>query len=440
MSATTLRLRRDHALRAPEISVLVGCPDARPPAYEAVAGLAREGRLSGFATSFYAKKPSFASKLVGTFLPGKSAQIQRLMNRRRHRLIPADRVISHASVDLSLTLESKFGTRIPGLKRALARSRTERFDRQLSRVVQVDRPDVLLTFSDVGSRHTLPRCRKLGIPTILSMVTGEIHEELEVLAREAERAPEFLPIYLGDGQLDRGELAWLHSRRLDELALADMILVPSEHIANKLSEHGTDRSKIVVIPYAADTTRFHPLPNKSHEDTCTFLFAGGITQRKGIKDLLEAWQFVKRPGWRLQLLGALPKNPGPLTSILEGVELLGRVGHSEVADRMASADVFVFPSLFEGSAVVTYEALACGLPSIVTPNAGSVVRDGEDGMIVPAADPATLANAMEKLGTRRELRAIMAESARQRALEFDWNRYQTSIGKVVAKLVEGSGS
>ena len=53
---------------------------------------------------------------------------------------------------------------------------------------------------------------------------------------------------------------------------------------------------------------------------------------------------------------------------------------------MAAADVFVFPSLFEGSAVVTYEALACGLPSIVTPNAGSVVRDGVDGFHVPAGD------------------------------------------------------
>ena len=53
---------------------------------------------------------------------------------------------------------------------------------------------------------------------------------------------------------------------------------------------------------------------------------------------------------------------------------------------MASADVFVFPSLFEGSAVVTYEALAAGLPSVVTPSAGSVVRDGVEGFIVPRGE------------------------------------------------------
>ena len=61
------------------------------------------------------------------------------------------------------------------------------------------------------------------------------------------------------------------------------------------------------------------------------------------------------------------------------------MGHADVPARMARADVFVFPSLFEGSAVVTYEAIACGLPSIVTPEAGSVVRDGVEGFLVPAA-------------------------------------------------------
>ena len=79
---------------------------------------------------------------------------------------------------------------------------------------------------------------------------------------------------------------------------------------------------------------------------------------------------------------------------------------------MAAADVFVFPSLFEGSAVVTYEALACGLPSVVTPDAGSVVRDGIEGFVVPPRDVDDLAAAMEQLGNDPELRARMAAAAR----------------------------
>ena len=182
-----------------------------------------------------------------------------------------------------------------------------------------------------------------------------------MLEREVEAAPDFFRIYLGDGALDRDELAWLHDRRLRDLELADRILVPSEHIAETLARHGTARGKIRVVPYAADTRRFRPDPAKRHDASCTFLFAGGITQRKGIKYLLEAWRRVRRPGWRLQLLGPLPRDPGPLVDYLDEVEHLGGSRTPRCRRGWPSADVFVFPSLFEGSAVVTYEALACGL-------------------------------------------------------------------------------
>ena len=226
------------------------------------------------------------------------------------------------------------------------------------------------------------------------MVHGDVREEVEVLEREAERSPDFFPIYLADGPVDRRELAWLHDRRLRDIALADRVLVPSDHIAGRLIRHGTPADRVRVVPYAADTRRFRPGPDKRHDpDRCTFLFAGGITQRKGIKYLLEAWRQVRRPGWRLQLLGGLPRGLGAAGA----VSRRGRVARPGGACRGArrrwrAADVFVFPSLFEGSAVVTYEALACGLPSVVTPSAGSVVRDGVEGFVVPPAEVEPLAH------------------------------------------------
>jgi glycosyltransferase involved in cell wall biosynthesis len=238
-------------------------------------------------------------------------------------------------------------------------------------------------------------------------------------------------MYLGDGPIDREELDWLHRRRLLDIALADRVLVPSEHIAGELVRHGTPRERISVIPYAADTRRFVTDLGKRHGSSCTFLFAGGITQRKGIKYVLEAWRRVRRPGWRLQLLGAMPAEPGPLVPYLGEVEVLGRVPHAEVPARMAAADVFVFPSLFEGSAVVTYEALACGLPCIVTAEAGSVVRDGREGIIVAARDIEALAAAMERLGTDAALREHSSASARARAEEYDWPRYHHAVLKAI---------
>lgn len=413
------------------VSVMVGCPDARPPAYQAVAGLARSGMLGEFRTSYYYREPGLTASLGRKLIPGPFSRFERRLRRRHLDEIPGDRVRSSLSVDLAHLVENRSGA---SSRRRAARWRTRAFDRALGQAVRRERPGALLVFSDVGSEHAIPACRELGIPAVLSVVHGDVFEEQAVLDRERERAPEFFPIYLGDGSVDQDEMAWLHARRLREQSEADVLLVPSAHLARKLEERGIGRGRTEVIPYAADTERFRPRKNKRHDGRCTFLFAGGITQRKGIKDLLDAWSMVKRPGWRLQLLGALPRNFEVLAGRLGDVECLGRVGHSEMPARMASADVFVFPSLFEGSAVVTYEALACGLPTVTTAQAGSVVREGLDGFLVPVADAEALAERMERLGADPELRASMGWSARDRALEFDWTRYQDSVGRVVRRL------
>jgi alpha-maltose-1-phosphate synthase len=414
-------------LRQSEGSVLVACPDARPPAYQAVIGLHRAGRLRKFLTACYYDPGSRLATVARRLVPGRFSRIERTLLRRHDPEIPRAGVQSVPSFDMLLQLEARYGASRPGVARALARWRTKYFDRRLARTIDRVRPLVLFAFSDVGSMAALPLCRRLGIKTIVSMVHGDVREEQGVLARETVSSADFMRIYLGNGALDMELLAWLHERRLCDLALADRVLVPSCHIAETLVRHGTPAGKVRVVPYAADCRRFRPLAGKRHGPECTFLFAGGISHRKGIKYLLEAWRRIRRPGWRLELLGPLPADLGPLEPYLEIIEPLGRVAHALMPVRLASADVFVFPSLFEGSAVVTYEALACGLPSIVTPNAGSVVRDGSEGFVVPCSEVDSLAERMAQLGNRPELRARMAQAARTRALEFDWPCYHEAV-------------
>jgi glycosyltransferase involved in cell wall biosynthesis len=420
--------------------VAVACPDARPPAYQAVVGLSRAGLLDEFITASYYDPRGRRARLARRLAPAQFERLERLLLRRHDAEIPAERVRAHPWYDLAIRLESRLAASWPRTRRAVARRRTERFDERLMRIVERSHPGALLAFSDVGSGRTLPFCREQGIPAVLSVVHGDVRDELGVLEVEAERSPDFLPIYLGDARLDRDELAWLHDRRLRELELADRVVVPSEHIAATLVRHGTPRDRVRVIPYAADCRRFRPLADRGQAASCTFLFAGGISQRKGIKYLLEAWRRIRRPGWRLQLLGPLPRDPGPLRPYLDEVQILGRVAHSEVAARMAAADVFVFPSLFEGSAVVTYEALACGLPSVVTADSGSVVRDGVEGFLVAPRDVESLAERLERLGTDPRLREEMGLAARARALSFDWPRYHAALVDVVREVVGPSAA
>lgn len=419
--------------------VLVACPDSRAPAYQAVIGLHRAKLLGRFYTGFYYREVPSLTTLGRAVVPRAYARAERALKRRYHPEIPSGRVRSFWSYDLAIRVESRLARHGLELKREVVRWRADRFDRAVATAIERERPGAAIVFSDVATRHTLPRCRAMGIPTVLSMVHGDVREEREVLAREAEKSPDFFPLYLGDNSLDQVELNWLHERRLAELEIADTVIVPSDHIADALEVHGTPRTKIRVIPYAADTRRFRPDPAKRPGKDCTFLFAGGVSQRKGIKYLLEAWRLVKRPGWRLQLLGALPRDPGPLAPYFDQVERLGRVPYSEVAACMSAADVFVFPSLFEGSAVVTYEALACGLPSIVTPSAGSIVREGKEGFLVPPGDVPSLAERMIRLGCDPELRESMSRSARLLAEMYDWERYHESIVDTLRSVMPALG-
>ena len=405
-------------------SVLVACPDSRSPAYEAAAGLAGAGRLGRFETGFYYKGHGPLSEVARRYVPCHFHKLRRRLLRRNDRRIPAGDVVSRPSFDLSLALENRLDS--PALRRSLTRHRTRRFDRALARSIERNRPGAVLAFSDVGSDFALPTCRRLGVPTILSMVHGEVGEEIEVVAIERDRSPAMFPFYLGDGRLDLELLAWFHDRRRRDLDGADRVLVPSGHVADRLVAAGRDRSTLDVVPYAADTRRFRPHPAREDRPGCTFLFAGGICGRKGLGDLLNAWSLVRRDGWRLQLVGALPAG---LASEVEatGAESLGRVGHREMPAAYDGADVFVFPSLFEGSAVVTYEALASGLPSVTTLASGTVARDGVEAMIVPPRDPEALARAMVRLGEDRPLRLALGRAAWARADEFTRERYHAGL-------------
>ena len=141
------------------------------------------------------------------------------------------------------------------------------------------------------------------------MVHGDVREERRVMEVEAETAPDFFPIYLGSGEVDRREMAWLHERRLRDIELADRILVPSDHIAGELVRHGTPREKIESCRTPPTRARF--VPDQPRTWTGLYVYLRGRDHaRKGIKYLLEAWRMIRRPGWRLQLLGACRLMPG----------------------------------------------------------------------------------------------------------------------------------
>jgi glycosyltransferase involved in cell wall biosynthesis len=119
------------------------------------------------------------------------------------------------------------------------------------------------------------------------------------------------------------------------------------------------------------------------------------------------------------------------------VQVLGPIPRSEIVDQFAWADVFLLPSICEGSATVTYEALACGLPVVCTPNTGSVVRDGVDWFIVPVRDVGAIVGNLETLACRPGLRLTMSRRAKARAADFTLQKYGQ---RLIESLETGNGS
>ena len=105
------------------------------------------------------------------------------------------------------------------------------------------------------------------------------------------------------------------------------------------------------------------------------------------------------------------------------VRLLGAVPRSEVREQFEWADVFLLPTLCEGSATVCYEALSYGLPVITTPNAGSVVRDEIDGFVVPIREWASIVDRIERFLDDYDLWEAMSANALKRSAEYTLEKY-----------------
>ncbi|NEZ65794.1 glycosyltransferase [Leptolyngbyaceae cyanobacterium CCMR0082] len=187
----------------------------------------------------------------------------------------------------------------------------------------------------------------------------------------------------------------LTEREQREQDLADQIICGSEFVKNSLIARNVSPEKITVIPLGRvkDSTSLglnklnsekSLFPWKERSDGLHILFAGSVGLRKGIPYLLQALHQLEGViPFVCKAAGSIELSSKPLEEYSNVCQFLGRVPRSEMASLYNWADVFVLPSLCEGSAMVIYEALNYGLPVITTNNTGSIVRNGLGGWIVP---------------------------------------------------------
>ncbi len=268
------------------------------------------------------------------------------------------------------------------------------------------------------ARSSLRRARRLGAVTFLECASAHPRFSTDLLREEYARWGTPLRLPLGNMK-----------RLLQELTTADFITIPSAFVRETMLAAGVAHSKLIEIPFGADLGRFAPAvrnPTASHP--FRVIYSGTVMLRKGVPYLLEAWQRLNWHDAELWLAGAVAPEFEPLRrrwAALPGVHFLGH--RRDLPELYRQCDVFAFPSLQEGSALVTYEAMASGLPLVTTRNAGAVIQDGVEGYLVPIRDVAALAERLELLRADPALRRQMGRAAEATVRQYTWERYRQQL-------------
>lgn len=411
----------------PRDCVIVAHPGTQH-SYETALAVQEAGLLQRYITGFY-YDPSGAIGRAVARLPGRlRSGIERDLWRRHKEGLDPRRVVTLPALELLYASARRLGLP-PRLAADARRWRSELFEPRVGRIVARERPRALICYNDCALR-AFTKAKPLGIVCILDQSIAHALTGLSVFREEAELVPG-----LSEG-VPRG-LQRIVDRCSAETAMADLILAGSEYVRESLATHGVDPARVAVVPYGVDTQRFHP-DRRPSDGRFRLLYVGQIgRRRKGIRYLLEAVKQLDLPAMELVLVGTAAGSESTLAPYRDYFTHIPNVPHRELHTYFQQGDVFVYPSLHEGSAIATYEALASALPVITTRNSGSVVRDGIDGFIVPIRDVEALKAKILLLYENGELREEMGRNARKRAEEFTWPAYRRRLGTLLHSLLAG---
>jgi glycosyltransferase involved in cell wall biosynthesis len=275
-----------------------------------------------------------------------------------------------------------------------------------------------------GAHRQFETARQLGLRRIYDLPIAYWEMAQSLLREEARRYPEWEPTLGGTRDSDE-KLA----RKTRELDLAETVICPSAFVLDSLPEAARLSKKCVVAPFGSPpepegTDRIH----RSHEKI-RFLFAGALTQRKGLADLFVAMKMVNSKEAELVVMGSLLLPLRFYRNEFADFVYEPPRPHAAVLHLMRSCDVLVLPSLLEGRALVQQEAMACGLPLIATRNAGGedLIVEGQTGFLVPAGQPGAIAEKIEWFIENRDKLPGMSEAARAKAAELTWPAYGKQI-------------
>jgi glycosyltransferase involved in cell wall biosynthesis len=297
--------------------------------------------------------------------------------------------------------------------------------------------DVIHTWPDAALR-TLKTATRLGIPTVLERPNTHTRYAYETVQRESKRLGVLLP-----PDNEYANKVDVLRREEEEYQLADYLLCPSDFVLQTFLDQGFPSAKLMRHQYGYDERAFYPgidldVPTKRG---FTMLFAGDCAVRKGVHFALEAW--LKSPAHRdgtfLIAGNFLPAYAEKLSGMLShpSVQVLGF--RSDVAELMRNSDVFVLPSIEEGSALVTSEARGSGCVLLVSEATGAICEHMQNALVHRVGDVETLSRQISLLHNDQAFLDRLRTASLSSVHEITWAAAGVRLLQVYRNVIAAKG-
>lgn len=388
--------------------------------YAAPAALARANALRALVTDANEKNFGSIKHRLEVFAPKSFA---RLNGRTIPPEVPQECVHSSLWPTIELSLAAKAGPRLG------QSARTQHWlgigGHRLAKIAIKENffgADTLYVHPCVTT-DAVQEARRRGMRVVIEAVSHPFNKRVEL----AEFARYRVPSDQSEAQVE-DNIDFFR----EEAKEADVVLAASPYVHDGLVELGVPPERIAIVRYGLDDRFFTDLKVKPVPGRV--LYVGAVNYLKGVPTLAAAAQLLTKD--KIEVLVAGPCSSGMAgRAEFYGPRYLGQVPRSAIRHHFAEADVFAFPTLSDGFGLVLLEAMAAGLPVVSTRNCADLVRDGENGFLVPDRDPEALAEAVRTIVRNRELRERFSRAARETASHHTLSEYSRSLARAVTGVV-----
>ena len=355
---------------------------------------------------------------------------------RRRSYVVDDTLISRNWFP-ELTRLLPFGPSSQEKKRRSADQSCLSLDSKVAKSLHLLHCDVIHAYED-SAAISFRRAKEMGMHRSYELPIAHWATSRRLLAEEAERCPRWEPT-LESTREPEEKLA----RKEEELDLAHCITCPSEFVLQSIPPEIREKTPCQIAPFGSPKIP----PNNAQGENARkdgklkLLFVGSMSQRKGLADLFEAMKLINSPHVSLSVLGRPSLPLSFYREIFPHFEYLSTRSNKEVQDVMNEHDVLVLPSIIEGRALVQQEAMASGLPLIITPNTGGadLIEEGKTGIVVPIRDSGKIAEKIDWFAGAQKMLPVMSRYCRKKALQYNWSTYANAIISFCLRTQSQSG-